>query len=95
MKEDLALRGLLALKNGGRSATKESLLSLKAEIIEARDECAQKSVDLAATLAAKPKTQAELGKLQAEFEEARNLEDGFDRLAGQISAALLARGGAA
>lgn len=95
MKEDLALRGLLALKDGGKAATTDSLTALKSEIIAARDECAAKSVDLAEALAAQPKTEAQRGNLQAEFEEARNLEDGFDRLAGQISAALLARGGAA
>ena len=91
MKEDLALRGLLALKDGGKAATTDSLKALKSEIIAARDEWAAKSVDLAAALASQPKTQTQRGNLQAEFEEARNLEDGFDRLAGQISAVLQAR----
>lgn len=95
MKADLALRGLLALKDGGRAATLDSLSELKSEIVAARDECAAKSVDLAEALAAHPKTEAHRSDLQTELEETRRLEDGFDRLAGQIAAAFQARENAA
>ena len=95
MKADLALRGLLALKDGGRAATQDSLFEIKAEIIAARDDCTRTSVDLAAALAAHPKTEAQRSNLQSQLEEARSLEDGFDRLAGQISNALQARENAA
>lgn len=85
MKTDLALRRLPALKGDGNASTKESVAALKSEIINARDRCSAKNHDLAEALAAQLKTEEQRANSQCDFENARDLEEGFDRLVSQTS----------
>lgn len=88
MKEDLALRALRALKDGGKTATRENLEALRSEVLEARDEYAKRSVELARELSSLIKTDADRSHLKAQFEEACSLDQGFHEMAGRISSIL-------